>query len=230
MYILAIITCEKYRKKNVRKIKNTWLKKLEEGKKYYFVFGHPEMKEEYRIDEQNHELWVKAPDNYEGLPEKVKKMFICLGRHFGEQLEGVFKIDDDIYLRPNKLGVPSGDYQGHLVNIGKAHMSTWHFGKCQDPVVNRTPYLTPNGVYCSGTLYFLSKKCFDLLEKHKDEKMITIFEDTAMGYFLNKNGITPVDQNYHTREFKDWMINKEIPGFHDEKHTADFFDIMDLGE
>ena len=60
--------------------------------------------------------------------------------------------------------------------------------------------------------------------------MITIFEDSAMGYFLNKNGIIPTNCTYHTREFKTWFTNKEIPGFHDENHTTDFYEIKDLGE
>lgn len=232
MYLLGIITCEKNRP-NINKIKNTWISTLNLSLyNYYFILGHPEIEEEYRFDENTKELWVKTGDNYEDLTEKVRMMFYAFAVHFqNKNIKGVYKIDDDIYVRSSSLETLNNvliDYGGYLVNLKKIAFSSHHFGKCTNKKLNTMYVINPKTVYCAGPLYYLSIRAVNLFQIYKNVIMTSLYEDISIGMFLLCNDIGLTSMDLHTINKEDWLNKKKIVGFHDATHTCDFYELFKL--
>ena len=133
MFVFLIISCEKNRSLKSR-IEQSWLKDLSVLKnpeltsefQYFFVYGHPELEgeEDFKFFPEKQEIWVRCVDYYEDLPLKVYLGFKAIHstllekREKGEELQGVFKVDDDVYVRlemlkqrlPELLNIDYGGY------------------------------------------------------------------------------------------------------------------------
>jgi len=184
---------------------------------YYFI-GDPSISEEYLVDEDNHIVYVKVPDNYESLPQKTQAAVSFVNDNYLEEINGMIKTDDDIDLDLEKIysclcGNLDKDYFGIVTQITNPdNLSSWHMGKCESEILNRTPVKVPLCTYCGGGGYFLSNKSIDKISQSKEVYVSMIFEDAATGYVLNSFGIYPVFINMGNHGFY-WpnMIAPEPP-------------------
>ena len=111
-------------------------------------------------------------------------------------IEGIFKTDDDIDINLNLLynnlcKLSDLDYFGNPINVPDPYMSSWHFGKCEDPIIGTTKYLVQIGEYCSGGGYYVNKRNLKFIQKNKRIFEEGMFEDSCTGLALNSEGIYP---------------------------------------
>lgn len=76
----------------------------------------------------------------------------------------LLKLDDDVYVRPERLEVPSVDYTGHTFG--------WH-------------------KFSAGAAYWLSAHSMDILMTNWDRRSTS--EDVCVGETLTNHGVTFVD-------------------------------------
>ena len=187
-FILLIMNCKKYVKKAIFQ-KKTWLKQIPSYLKYYHVIGEENLESEYMFDDENNILWVKTPDDYNSLPNKVINAYDAVLKTFN--FKYLFKTDDDqILIKPNffdvimkiiETKIPTPHYGGFVVNILQPYLSEYHTVHPELP--EKLP-LYPTK-YCSGRFYFLSNKAIiDLISK-KQHIVKEYLEDYSIGYYLN---------------------------------------------
>jgi hypothetical protein len=187
-FILLIVNCKKYAKKALFQ-KKTWLPLLPKYIKYFHIIGNAKLKEDFYFDNENNILWVKTPDDYNNLPEKVYTAYKAI--HETYNYKYIFKTDDDQVLVNNKFfdtitsliktKTPQTHYGGYVVDVKIPHYSKYNKIHPELPdnlLINATKY-------CSGRFYFLSKDAIiDLLEK-KQKIFGEYLEDYAIGYHLD---------------------------------------------
>jgi hypothetical protein len=133
--LVAIMTCHSYRLRADAQ-RDTWVKDIPVELDYRFFLGH---KDGYQPAED--EVMLHVGDDYKSFPAKVKAMHewaLAVGYDF------VFKCDDDVYVRPERLlaAVPKDwDYCGRKRGPSGGHPAP----------------------YASGFSYWLSKKAMRLL-------------------------------------------------------------------
>lgn len=158
---------------------------------YYFV-GEPEMPVDYKVDEKDRTVYLRTPDNYESLPQKVSLAMKFAAEHFYDEIDGLFKTDDDIVLDLDRLKSCIDDNKKHgyfgIASHVDEYLSDYHFGKCESEEINSIKQSVPTCDYCSGGGYYLEKS---LLKHVYENEANTIFEDVSVGITLNKNGILP---------------------------------------
>jgi hypothetical protein len=165
---------------------------------FYYFIGDPNQEEDYIVDEKERIVYIKAKDNYESLPMKTYLSLKYAKDAYGGDVEGIFKTDDDIKLDLDKL-YPALclnsdlDYFGNVVNVRDSYSSSWHFGKCEDPVINQTYYTVPLCKYCSGGGYYINPRNLDAILLNKEVYQTGIFEDVCTGLALNSENIYPED-------------------------------------
>lgn len=190
-YILLITNCKKYKdKSNIQKL--TWLRKLPSFIKFYHIIGNPALESEYIFDDSTNVLFVKTPDDYVSLPNKMISAYNAVFQTY--DFKYIFKTDDDQMIKDpnwffqkliNTITVASDNtnirhYGGNVVNITDDTISGYN--KLHQELPPNIPVLKTK--YCSGRFYFLSRAAIiDLLAK--TEKIRSeIFEDYAIGYHL----------------------------------------------
>jgi hypothetical protein len=187
-FILMILNCKAYKhKSNLQK--ETWLKNLPPSLPYYHVIGRPELHTDFEFNEDERILYVKTPDDYNSLPQKV----ICAYEAFYKtyDFKYIFKTDDDQQLVNDlflptimqKLTLEKFHYGGHMVNTLNDHISKYYI---QHDCLPRN-ILMKKGIYCNGRFYFLSKESIADLITKKEKFYTEYFEDYAVGYYLNSN-------------------------------------------
>ena len=141
--------------------KRTWLKLIPPYLRYYHVIGDETMETTYRFDEEKCVLWVKTPDDYNSLPNKVITAYQAVNETF--KFKYLFKTDDDQILVNShfldtsaKLLIakqPKTHYGGYIVDVPKPYLSLLHV--CflctriphsyivQNKSTNRVPMYTP---------------------------------------------------------------------------------------
>ena len=187
-FILMILNCKKYKhKSNLQK--ETWLKKIPSSLPYYHVIGEPNLSTEFEFNENERILYVKTPDDYNSLPQKVICAYEALYKTY--DFKYIFKTDDDQKLVNDhflpsiiqKLTSEKFHYGGHIVNTLQDHISKYYI---QHDCLPRN-ILMKKGYYCNGRFYFLSRESImDLITK-KEYFYKEYFEDYAVGYYLNNN-------------------------------------------
>ncbi|GMV60202.1 MAG: hypothetical protein AMXMBFR72_32940 [Betaproteobacteria bacterium] len=141
---------------------------------------------------------VDAPDDYESLPKKVRAAFVHAYERHGC---AVFKIDDDLEITDgtrfvdNVRALIGGavDYAGFEVG-SPDHDRTWHWNKCHDAVLNRTPYGKRfRGTWANGPFYYLSAaalRAFALATlRFPSEIDGELYEDKFVGDTLRAEGV-----------------------------------------
>ena len=109
-FIMLIMNCVKYEKKALFQ-KRTWLKLIPPYLRYYHVIGDEKMETTYRFDEEKRILWVKTPDDYTSLPNKVITAYRAVNETF--QFKYLFKTDDDqILVNPQFLDTTARPFWG----------------------------------------------------------------------------------------------------------------------
>lgn len=159
-------------------------------------------RENYIFDPATRVLTVPAGDSYEALPQKVAAVHAFLS--FSGNLACILKVDDDIRCTNNPAllsdllpATRAHDYLGKVWNPKVGGMArTWHFDKCQDPSINRTPYtLFADSPWAAGPAYALSPRAVHVLGKAsvylRQVFETELYEDVAVGKVLSYHGILP---------------------------------------
>lgn len=174
------------------------LKTNNENLIFYYFIGDLSISEEYKIDEDNNVVYLKVPDNYESLPLKTQAAVSFVNENYSNSIKGMIKTDDDIDLDLEKIysclsDHGDKDYFGIVTQItNPENISTWHMGKCESELMNRTPIKVPLCTYCGGGGYYLSNNSISKISKSKEKYATMVFEDAATGYTLNSFGIYPI--------------------------------------
>jgi len=174
-----ILACEKYRHKMLSQ-DTTML-----GDYMYFM-GDPELSSPLVKDDI---VYLPCPDNYESLP--IKTLMAIKWVVENKEFDLILKTDDDVsfFGNFNKLVCEAleYDYSGRMITAGA---DDWHFGKCENEELNHTRVDVPEGEYCEGPAYFLSKKSASYLAGYGVRDNYFIYEDAEVGYLLRKIEIT----------------------------------------
>ena len=186
--IMLIMNCKKYEwKADIQR--NTWLKQLPKFIKYYHVIGNEELETEYNFDNETHILYVKTPDDYNSLPNKVITSFKAVNDTFSYKY--IFKTDDDQNLIVEnffetlynllKSNGPPIHYGGHIVDVTNPYLSEYY--KIHPELPRDLPVQITK--YCSGRFYFLSSKAIRNLLTKRETIIKEFLEDYAVGYNLH---------------------------------------------
>jgi len=200
-FILVIMNCQKYQKK-AKFQKMTWLPHIPAYLRYYHVIGNSKLDTNYKFDDTNNILWVKAGDDYKSLPKKVIASYAAIYETF--DFKYLFKTDDDqILVNPkffdmvtglisNKM--PKTHYGGYIVDVPKPYLSEYH--RIHPELPKQLPLYATK--YCSGRFYFLSKSAITNLLSKRPLVEKEFLEDYAIGFNLDhiyKNNILPLATN-----------------------------------
>jgi hypothetical protein len=187
-FIMLIMNCVKYEKKALFQ-KRTWLKLIPPYLQYYHVIGDEKMETTYRFDEEKRILWVKTPDDYNSLPNKVITAYRAVNETF--QFKYLFKTDDDqILVNQQFLDTtakllmakqPKTHYGGYVVDVPKPYLSQYH--KIHPELPKHLPIYQTK--YCSGRFYFLSSEAITYLIGKRDYIVKEFLEDYAIGFYLH---------------------------------------------
>ena len=107
-----------------------------------------------------------VPDDYHSLCKKTRAICRYAMLH---EFDSLVIVDDDVYVRTNRLQVPDCDYGGHCLP------------KVPDGTLN----------YCAGCFYWLSRRTFSIIAQAPIEPQWTSAEDQWVGWTLREHGITP---------------------------------------
>jgi len=153
--LVAVITCDRDRKLNKAQRDTCFAHTAGMDVRFFLGGG---------VIESDDEVILDCPDDYKGLPEKVRKMCAWAVSH---GYDYIFKCDSDVYVQMDRLSqaVPVGhDYCGRL----------------------RGPSGVYTAPYASGFAYWLSNRAATVLASSTTED---IAEDRACGNILMQAGI-----------------------------------------
>jgi hypothetical protein len=137
---------------------------------------------------------LPCSDDYKSLPHKVQEM--CRWA-LHKDYDFVFKVDDDVYVRPERVNLAVGDYVG----------------------LYREPYWECPSGYCSGFGYCLSKKSLEVIANADSPKMEA--EDRWIANELSKVGVYAK----HDNRFILTIDNKSPAVFNDLIMSAEYKDM-----
>jgi hypothetical protein len=199
--LMLIMNCKKYEwKADIQR--NTWLKTIPSFIKYYHVIGNEDLESEYVFVEESKLLYVKTPDDYNSLPNKVITAFKAINDNFS--FKYIFKTDDDqnlinekffdiLYNLLNAKG-HSIHYGGHIVEVTTPYLSEYY--KIHPELPKDLPIQITK--YCSGRFYFLSHKAIQNLLPKRETIAKEFLEDYSIGYNLHiffKNNMLKLNTN-----------------------------------
>jgi len=210
----VFVCCHKYihRVEEIKARVNKW----NLGDYLIFVGGEEEKQLEENV------IQIKSRDLYEDLPEKMFAIYKYLAaNNYTDQYDYFWKIDDDVdFIRWNQVrekalvkSLTGLDYCGFKV-FKKRGNPNWHIGR----VAKNSPwYEKPyDGTFTpyadGGSTYFLSSKSINFFANIYDASQIReqdIFEDLAIGKYLERCGILPVQINpWEDKPVLKFNINK----------------------
>ncbi len=201
--VLVVFSCRQNLKTGLLNIRNSWLRDATAlGIPHVIVVGDGEGRLNGDV------LEVDAPDNYEGLPEKM----LAVLRWVKEQTNytHLVKVDDDCFLNvPEFFGDYSyrlSDYYGRpLVRTPGQTNRAWHTQKSTTPRGQMELDKSPEpSVYADGGCgYALSRTAMESvltnIETPTGRKLrqVSFMEDKLLGDLLSLDGITVNNDNYH---------------------------------
>lgn len=141
--------------------------------------------------DNEHMLFLNCDDTYEGLPDKINKMFKYLHINFPKyayygKLDRLTKIK-----QPLSIDNMRGDYCGSWVKVREGYDGDrkWHFGKCsKDSIWNKKTYPGKFIPWCRGWGYFLSPKAARVVANNPPRSDYHIYEDLYVSETLLKYG------------------------------------------
>lgn len=188
-----VLTCDKYNDR-LEKLKENFLNNF----KYDFLYLKCDTSQNKTYQKEN-TIYSNCEEIYENLPKKVLLAYEYL--YHNTDYDYIIKIDDDTIINNTILKefidkkFYNLDYIGFCVNAGNTMNRKWHFGKCKDPVLNKTIYSKEIiGSWCGGGYgYVLSRNAISkLLEKNNYKNIYNeLYEDKAVGDALRLSGIKP---------------------------------------
>ena len=157
--LIAIVTCHRY-KDRADAQRATWIKVLDKKMDYKFFLGEGGGREPAAD-----EVFLTVPDDYKSLPMKVRAVMQWALEH---NYDAVLKVDDDVYIMPERLTTPRTQWEGR-VNMSDKQ-------------------LCPRG-WCSGFAYWLSGSALKMVASGELSEHPS--EDVWIGRLLNKMGMKP---------------------------------------
>lgn len=153
--LIAIAGCHKYRDRADAQ-RQTWVKDVGSSTDVRFFVGTP-----HSGDRAPDEVWLDCPDGYADRKQKVIAIF---GWAVEQGYDYLWKVDDDVYLRPERLlDLELRDYYGAVV---------------------------PNGRVCFGAIYGLSRASMQKLLT-PDTQAHELYEDIWVSNRLSELGVSP---------------------------------------
>lgn len=155
--LVAVITCEKHRDR-AQAQRTTWVKDCPHDVRF-FLAAQPQWPDEVQLD---------CPDDYAGLPAKIKAMCDWALR---QGYDWVFRVDDDVYVAADRLAdaVPTDHH---------------YAGRVRGAIPN---FPAP---YCSGFSYWMSHTAMSVIADAPLNNNSA--EDSWVGNTLLEYGITPL--------------------------------------
>lgn len=208
--LVLVISCQPYLANRIPVLERAWLNRLE-------VLGIPWVvavggaTDPARLEGRI--LHLPAPDDYEGLPQKVLAAFDWVrGR---ATVQHVLKIDDDCFLDVDAFFTGQSwrkhPYWGRKLTRDRGQMDrAWHQGKSTSArgrlELDRSP---EPSTYCDGgSGYVLARPALHALAEaaatREGQKLIqtSFMEDKLVGDLLARAGIAPVDEDHLIAVFR----------------------------
>lgn len=107
--LIAVITCENFRQQRADHLRSGWVSEVQGADVRFFIGG-----QQGATKQRQDEVILDCSDTYKTLPQKVRAM--CQWA-LDEGIDYVFRCDDDVYCRPERLlasGFENHDYIGRL--------------------------------------------------------------------------------------------------------------------
>jgi hypothetical protein len=176
--------------------------------KPYIIYGEPGLDKDYELRNNEKYLVLKCGDFYENLSEKTITMCKVVSNFFPE-IKGIFKCDDDIFPNIEKINEMISHildnsimYTGNIAYHYNEAYEKHHFNKCSNDSYNVLKK-AHKSVYCTGPLYYLDKKCLDILSGVSDVDDF-FYEDLMVGHILNKHDIFPTNYKTYYDEYENF--------------------------
>ena len=166
--MFAIISCHKNAQRR-DDCRSTWIKDINGVADYKFFLGKGEG------TPKDDEVWLDVPDDYDGLPIKVREVCKWVLEQSPEY-DYMLKVDDDTYIFPDRIimGFEGHDYVGHH---------------------NLTNAIHCRRGFCSGFAYWLSRKAMKALSY--GNPTIKWEDQWAGGCLLNSGIVAYDDKRYY---------------------------------
>lgn len=218
--IFLIFSCEKNRYSRISLMKKSWISELSQlGYTYFIVYGNPKLNKPYQIN--GNDFIIKAKDDYIHFPRKVIKTFFNIKKEFNNQIDGIFKFDDDVIVNLTRLEnnlnfIKNHNYFGRISNFEEQYQP--NYKSLENKVSYKGPYYNGN----SG--YYLSIKGIDFIEKKYDKKenvvMNELFEDKLVGDCMREMGEEiKINECWTFTSLRYIITNKGNPEFRERFNT-----------
>jgi hypothetical protein len=155
---MGLVTCDKTKYQRLAKFcLNSWGKSIPEGFDLKVCTGSA----------------LGVADDYNSLQLKTKALVTYALEH---GYEGTIKVDDDTFVRTDRLRVPAADYAGWTTLDGCQPTCSWS--------------------HCQGGFYWLSKRAMKVVAEASfypkgEPRALSISEDSWVGWVLRDKGIRP---------------------------------------
>lgn len=198
--VILVLSCQKYKYTRLKEFKMK--KDNYNGWKVVYILGDLTIKNEYNVEDNI--ITLKCEDSYLHLLKKLVLSIKYLLNTYDIK-EGIVRCGDDLYLNEDNLikflvKKNKEDYIGNnwfeeeysnpiidehtpikidpfMVNYYKNHTEDFDNPLHNLKGINLEKYnIRPNLPYASGTLYYISKKCCQLIVNHMEKINYNIFE------------------------------------------------------
>lgn len=135
-------------------------------------------------------LKLNCDDSYEGLPDKIHKMFEYISEHL-PYYEFYAKFDRTIELVSTVDTKNLSHYSGMILDVNVAERD-YHFTKCsENSHWNNKLYTGLYVPWCNGPYYFLSRVSVNIVAHHSPDLEEEIYEDLYVAKTLRLYNIVP---------------------------------------
>jgi len=200
--VIVVVSCEPYLHTRIPEMRSAWVDRLVDlGVPCIVVVGNGDGRFENGV------VHLDAPDDYEGLPQKVLTAIDWV-RH-NTNAAYMMKIDDDCFLNSeaffSSLSYKKFDYYGHVLHRVRGQMDrAWHTEKSQSDRGRLELDKSPEpSIYCDGGFgYTLSRTAMDtvldMAEQPDGRALIqaSFMEDKVVGDLLALDGIEAGNEDY----------------------------------
>jgi len=202
--IVTVFSCRAYLDSRIKTLRKTWLKDLKKlGIPYVIIVGDGKG---YHKDDI---VYLDAPDDYEGLPQKTMKTVEWVYRN--TDYAHMLKIDDDCFLNVEEYFFSQSyrkfDYYGRVVSGPLGSMDRcWHQSKSSTQRGQRQLDKSPEPARYAdgGSAYALSRRAMGAIMKARKSdvgrRLISnsFMEDKLIGDLLATEGIQVSNEDYMT--------------------------------
>ena len=200
--VVCLYTCQANLQTRVAAIRESWMQALQDlGVRCLIFVGGGDGRRDGDV------VYLDAPDDYEGLPQKTLAMVEWVQSHtrFGH----LFKVDDDCFLDVDAffgdLTYRKFDYYGRVLSRARGQMDrAWHMGKSHSARGRLELDKSPEpSTYCDGgSGYALSRRAMTALIQlarsapGRELIQLSFMEDKLVGDLLNLRAIKPEGEDY----------------------------------